>query len=275
MGMGLVRIKSLSPVSTDLRTRRPAGWHAKKLTDASCRERYGWESRKGLEFWLWTELGQVFFVFKRVKSYVLCIGVANIHVKKNQGLAFHRTGDRPEALLCPIIMKSVTKKHPSVWGFFFSYDGSPISLNFPWNSMRKSQNKGSLQLRADPMPITPPTISGPLGQVFCMPSSLSSASSMTGQIYLEERNVSGGEEEKEWVFAPESDNVVILVPYQVNTQSAKRATKRSVLPKSNESVRRAFFPELHHSSLRHPEALAPPPTPGWRLGCFGYRRRFF
>ena len=45
-----------------------------------------------------------------------------------------------------------------------------------------------------------------------MPSSLSSASSMTGQIYLEKRNVAGGEEEKEWVFAPESDNVVILLP---------------------------------------------------------------
>ena len=27
--MGLVRITSLSPVSMDLRTRRPAGWHAK------------------------------------------------------------------------------------------------------------------------------------------------------------------------------------------------------------------------------------------------------
>ena len=43
--------------------------------------------------------------------------------------------------------------------------------------------------------------------------------------------------------------------------NAKRAT--SVLPhvpKSNESVRRAFPPELHHSSLRHPEAFAPPPT---------------
>ena len=47
-----------------------------------------------------------------------------------------------------------------------------------------------------------------------MPSSLCSASSVTGQIYLEERNVAGGEEEKEWVFAPESDNVVILVPYK-------------------------------------------------------------
>ena len=44
------------------------------------------------------------FVFKMVKSYVLCMGVANVHVKKNQGLAFHRTGDRPEALLCPIVM---------------------------------------------------------------------------------------------------------------------------------------------------------------------------
>ena len=52
---------------------------------------------------------------------------------------------------------------------------------------------------------------------------------MTCQIYLEEQNLAGpgGEEEKEWVFVPESDNVVILVPYQVKTQSTKRATSAS------------------------------------------------
>ena len=62
-----------------------------------------------------------------------------------------------------------------------------------------------------------------------MPSSprLSLASSVTGQIYPEEQNVAGCGEEKEWVFAPESDNVVILVPYQVKSQSAKRATSAS------------------------------------------------
>ena len=69
---------------------------------------------------------EFFFVLKMVKSYVLCLGVANVHVKKNQGLAFHRTGDRPEALLCPIVMKSVTDKHPTLWGFIFFKDGSPI-----------------------------------------------------------------------------------------------------------------------------------------------------
>ena len=63
---------------------------------------------------------------------------------------------------------------------------------------------------------------------------------------------------KNGYFAPESDNVVILVPYQVKTHSA--TGEQRVLPKSNESVRKAFFPELHHSSLRHPEASAPPST---------------
>ena len=100
-----------------------------------------------------------------------------------------------------------------------------------------------------------------------MPTSLSSASSSTGQIYLEERNVAGGEEEKEWVFAPESDNVVILVPYQVKTQSAKRAT--NVLPKSNESVPRIGEPSFLSFNVRacgirrplHHHLL-----PGWNLG---------
>ena len=87
----------------------------------------GWERRKSRGLSFDCEQSQVgfFFCFKMVKSYVLCMGVANVHVKKNQGLAFHRTGDRPEALLFPIVMKSVTNKHPSMWNFFF-LDGSPI-----------------------------------------------------------------------------------------------------------------------------------------------------
>ena len=76
---------------------------------------------------------------KNSSEYIRCeersglrSGRGNIHsgVKKNRGLAFQsRIGDRPEALspvLCPVFMKSVTKKHPSVWGFFFFLDGSPI-----------------------------------------------------------------------------------------------------------------------------------------------------
>ena len=42
-------------------------------------------------------------------------------------------------------------------------------------------------------------------------------------------------------------------------QSAKTAATLCAL-KSNESVRSAFFPELHHSSFRNPEAFARPPT---------------
>ena len=79
-----------------------------------------------------------FFGFKRVKSYVLCIGVANIDVKKNQGLAFHRTGDRPEALLCPIVMKSVTNKHPRMWDFFSRTALPKFSVEF---NKKKSKTK--------------------------------------------------------------------------------------------------------------------------------------
>ena len=51
---------------------------------------------------------------------------------------------------------------------------------------------------------------------------------MTGQIYLEEQNVAGGEEEKEWVFAPESDNAVILVPYQAKWEESNECFKRAM-----------------------------------------------
>ena len=62
-----------------------------------------------------------------------------------------------------------------------------------------------------------------------MQSSLCSASSVTGQIYLEERNAAGGEEEKEWVFAPESDNVVIRVPYNYRKRGSASYIVREVL----------------------------------------------
>ena len=68
--------------------------------------------------------------------------------------------------------------------------------------------------------------------------------------------MAGGEEEKEWIFAPESDNVVILVPYQVKAQSAKRATSKEQRIGCGEPS----FLELHHSNMRHPEAFALPPT---------------
>ena len=51
--MGLVRITSLSPVSMDLRTRRPAGWHAKKWQmRPACRETGGMAGKeeRGLSF---------------------------------------------------------------------------------------------------------------------------------------------------------------------------------------------------------------------------------
>ena len=100
-----------------------------------------------------------FFGFKRVKSYVLCIGVANIHVKKNQGLAFHRTGDRPEALLCPIVMKSVTNKHPRMWDFFSRTAHQYPKFSMEFNKKNQKQ-KGRPPQRTDScLPSTLPTFS--------------------------------------------------------------------------------------------------------------------
>ena len=67
------------------------GWVAgQKLTDASCRERYCWEEERGLSFdcELYRVRLEFFFVFKMVKSYVLCMGVANVHVKKTRASHF-------------------------------------------------------------------------------------------------------------------------------------------------------------------------------------------
>ena len=166
---------------------------------------------------------------KRVVNNVRCeersgrSGRGNVHVKKNRGLAFQsRTGDQPEALLCPVFMKSVTKKHPSVWGFFLLEQlSNTVKFSVEFNN-KKKRIKTKEACGRELIPCQALRLS-----YRCSASSLCAASSVTGQ--MEERNVAGGEEEKEWVFAPESDNVVILVPYQVKFQSAKRAT--SVLPK--------------------------------------------
>ena len=133
------------------------GWVARqKLTDASCRESYGWERRKRVKFRLGTEFGRVFFSFVFEDGEVIrvvLVGEANVHVKKNASLAFHRTSDRPEALLCPIVMKSVTKKHPSMWAFI-SWTAHPKIL---WKSIKIIKKKGSLRQRANPLPSTPLT----------------------------------------------------------------------------------------------------------------------
>ena len=95
-----------------------------------------------------------------MKSYVLCMGVANVHVKKNQGLAFHRTGDRREALLCPIVMKSVTNKHPNMWNFvFLGRLTNTLRFSVEFNIKKNQKQKGSLRQRTDPLPNTQPTFS--------------------------------------------------------------------------------------------------------------------
>ena len=121
------------------------------------------------------------FVLKMVKSYLLCMGVANVHAKKNQGLAFHRTGDRPEALLCPIVMKSVTNKPPSMWDFFFSRIAHQYP-KFPWNSIKKKIKSKKEACGRELIPcqaLRRPSVCDPFGQVNCIPWSFSS---VTGQL---------------------------------------------------------------------------------------------
>ena len=120
------------------------------------------------------------------------------------------------------------QKNIRVCGAFFFFSRTAL-----WNSIKIKKTKETCSRELIPcQALRRRSVCDPFGQVFCMQSSLSSASSMTGQIYLKERNVAGGEEEKEWEFAPESDNVVILVPYQVKIQSANRALATSVLSRA-------------------------------------------
>ena len=48
--MGLVRIMSLSPVSMDLRTRRPAGWQAKNWQMRPAEKGMAGKEERGLSF---------------------------------------------------------------------------------------------------------------------------------------------------------------------------------------------------------------------------------
>ena len=70
----------------------------------------------------------------------------------------------------------------------------------------------------------------------------------------------GHGEEKERVLAPEYESAVNLAPY--HEKSEYKFEIRSALSKSNLAVRRAFLPELHHSSHVHPQAFAPQPNLG-------------
>ena len=64
------------------------------------------------------------------------------------------------------------------------------------------------------------------------------------------RNVAGGEEGKEWVFAPESEACALSGKNSKCEESNECASKEQWI-----AVRRAFIPELHHSSLWHLEAF--------------------
>ena len=113
-------------------------------------------------------------------------GRGNVHVKKNQGLAFLAT----DLMRCfgSVFMKSVTKKHIRVCGAFFSWTAHQYpKISVVFN--KKIKNKGTLRQRADPCQALRRPTRLCLSYRFCMPSSLCSASSVTGQIYLEERTV--------------------------------------------------------------------------------------
>ena len=82
-----------------------------------------------------------FFVFKMVKSYGLCMGVANVHFKKNRGLAFHRTGDRPEAPLFPVVMNSQRKTSEYVGLFFPGRLTNTLKFSAEFNTIIQKQRK--------------------------------------------------------------------------------------------------------------------------------------
>ena len=143
--------------------------------------------------------------------------VATVHVEKNQGLAFHRTGDRPEAALSDRHEVRVNK-NIRVGRAYFPPGWRMNTLNFPWTSIKKykkSKNKGSLRQRADPLKSSPPTLSVcvPIGQVFCMIHIKSRFNKFSDWPSLPGRAKAGGEEEKEWASALEHDSAVILAPY--------------------------------------------------------------
>ena len=107
------------------------------------------------------------------------------------------------------------------------------------------------------------------------PSSRSSASSVTGhalQVHLEDqKQVVKKTVKKGYLHLIMNLTVQSYLHFVMKNSKPDRSSKRatSVLPRSNLSCcELAFFPELHHSSLQHPELLAPRPTPGssWSRG---------
>ena len=118
------------------------------------------------------------------------MGPANVHVKKNQGLAVHRTGDRPEAALSDRHEVKVNKKTSASMLGLFPPGRSTNTLKFFANFKKKphKQRKPAAESwsptkhSADPQSVS---LSGRCSA--WSTSSRSSASSVTGQVYLEEQ----------------------------------------------------------------------------------------
>ena len=136
-----------------------AGWVAsQKLTDASCRERYGWERRKRVVFRLWTELGQVFFGFQDGEVVRVVYGCSKRPRKKEPGPRISSDW-RPTWSAALSDRHEVSHQKTSVCGAFLFLRRLTNTLKFPVEFNKKIKNKGSLRQRADPLPSTPPTFS--------------------------------------------------------------------------------------------------------------------
>ena len=122
------------------------------------------KEKNRVEFPLWPEWGQVFCVFKMMQS-CLIIDAASVDVKKNQGLTFHWTADKPKDVL-----PDRGQGHQT-WNIrlILPEDGASTPSNFPQTSGNK--NQGCLRQRTDPLPL--------FCLCLCLPPALPAASTTT------------------------------------------------------------------------------------------------
>ena len=146
--MELVRTTSLSPVTMELRTRRPFGWQVKNWQMRHAENRKG---RLGMKkegrVSIVSRAGSGFLLFSRLWSLVVFMGVAAIHFKRTTSTpwwwtcilsdcrptrSFFMWGGGLSApnriCICQIVIKSGSPKTPERWRSFFTEDGAPM----PW-----------------------------------------------------------------------------------------------------------------------------------------------
>ena len=220
-------------------------------TDRCLLHRKGWLGKKKEgRVSIVSRAGSGFLLLSKLWSRVGCMGVAAIHLKRTMASDFIGLPTGPKASLPDHHEVRVTKKHPSVWGLFSPRTARLYPKKIPQTSKNDIKTKKAYGRELIPcQALRQTSVRVPIGRAFCMIYAESMIFSMFSDWPSLSRRAKEGQEKRKKGYLHLNMPVQSFLRIAIKTQStSSKRWSLSALSKSNLSVRRAFLPELHHSS---------------------------